>query len=281
MTLVGKIFTVLILVMSVLFMAFSIAVFATHKNWKELADNPDPARPGYKQKLKAKEDELRQARAEIEQIKITLGLEQAARRHALAAAETRARMAEEQRDSLAKTLAERESALNRAAEAQKLAQDRLTALESEVARIRADLKLAQQERDDSFLQVVDLTDKLNQSETTRSQLQQRNDQLVLQVADMNRVMQAHGLDVHTLVSHIPPKVEGIVVEVSEKGLVEISLGHDDGLKVGHTLDVYRGDTYLGRIIIRRTAPDRAVGQVVKELQRGQIKKGDHVTTKLS
>ena len=35
MNLVGKIFVVSILVMSVLFMAFAMAVYATHQNWRE------------------------------------------------------------------------------------------------------------------------------------------------------------------------------------------------------------------------------------------------------
>src|SRR5688572_10141609 len=43
MNLTGKIFTMLILIMSVLFMAFSVMVFATHRNWKEFADNPTPS----------------------------------------------------------------------------------------------------------------------------------------------------------------------------------------------------------------------------------------------
>jgi hypothetical protein len=73
----------------------------------------------------------------------------------------------------------------------------------------------------------------------------------------------------------------VVLEVSGKDLIEISIGADDGLKVGHALDVYRGSTYLGRIVIRKTGPDRAVGQVLRELQRGQIKRGDRVTTRFS
>ena len=42
MTLLGKIFTVLILIMSVLFMSFSIMVFATHQDWQKLVDNASP-----------------------------------------------------------------------------------------------------------------------------------------------------------------------------------------------------------------------------------------------
>ncbi len=37
MSLVGKIFTMLILIFSIVFMAFSMMVFATHKNWKASA----------------------------------------------------------------------------------------------------------------------------------------------------------------------------------------------------------------------------------------------------
>ena len=38
MNLVGKIFIVLILVMSILFMAFSISVYHTHRNWQDLVN---------------------------------------------------------------------------------------------------------------------------------------------------------------------------------------------------------------------------------------------------
>jgi hypothetical protein len=47
------------------------------------------------------------------------------------------------------------------------------------------------------------------------------------------------------------------------------------------LQVYRGNQYLGQIIIRELEPDRAVGQIDKKMQRGRITKGDNVTTKLS
>jgi len=105
--------------------------------------------------------------------------------------------------------------------------------------------------------------------------------LATEITQMKMVMDAHGLTKTTLVSKIPPKVEGRVLAVGAKDLIEISIGADDGLKEGHALEVYRGNTYLGRITIIKTSPDRAVGQIVKELQRGQIKQGDNVSTKLS
>jgi hypothetical protein len=274
MTLVGKIFTVLIFVMSIVFMAFSIMVFATHTNWREQAQK-------LKGQVTQQEQLVVQAKADHDKTKRDLAQEQASRRQALAALQTKLKAAQDGLDAKTAQLIQKETQVNEQSAALKSAEDRLTALANELTDNRKKLQVAQQERDDNFLQVVALTDKFNQSETTRLDLERRNSQLVAQSADMERVMKANGLTVDSLVAHIPPKVEGIVMDVGESDLIEISIGHDDGLKIGHTLDVYRGNNYLGRIVIRKTAPDRAVGQVVKELKRGQIKKGDHVTTKLS
>jgi hypothetical protein len=80
----------------------------------------------------------------------------------------------------------------------------------------------------------------------------------------------------------PPKIEGVVTAVNPQGLVEISIGSDDGIREGHKLDVYRANppTYLGRIEVIKTTPDRAVGKILPELQKGAIRKGDRVATGL-
>jgi hypothetical protein len=131
------------------------------------------------------------------------------------------------------------------------------------------------------LTVVDLTDKLNQAESVRKNLDEVNKQATFEMSKMKSVLNAHGLRADELVTQFPPLVEGRVIDADGKDFIEISIGSDDGLKVGHSLDVYRGNQYLGRIVIKKTNPDRAVGQVKKELQRGQIKRGDRVTTKFS
>src|SRR5438128_11170013 len=88
MTLVGKIFTMLILVLSIVFMAFSMMVFATHKNWKDSA--------------KKLQDNLTKATAanteakhELERLQTDFAREQAARKAAIAALTVRATRAEE------------------------------------------------------------------------------------------------------------------------------------------------------------------------------------------
>lgn len=282
MTLVGKIFTVLIFIMSLVFMSFAVMVFATHQNWRDLVKSTDSSKPGLERRLELKTAELTAAKAEHERTKQQLALEQASRRQALAALQTRLTTAEATVAQQEKELNDKTAALNLESEANKVAQTRLTQLEGEVATLRKETQLAQLDRDTQFSKVVELTDRLNQDEVKRQALEERSNQLNAQLAQMTMVMKAHGLDANSLVSNLEPiNLNGIVLVVGDKDLIEISVGKDDGLREGHIMEVYRGDTYIGQIKIMKVAPDRAVGQINKDLKRGQVKKGDHVTTKFS
>ncbi len=281
MTLVGKIFTVLILLMSMVFMSFAVMVFATHQNWRDKVKNPDPL-IGLEVKLDKMTASLAAAKVEHDRTKQQLALEQASRRQALAALQTRLTNAEKNESDLASQLSVATAALNTESEANKIAQTRLVALETEILKLRKETQLAQLDRDTQFSKVVELTDRLNQDEVKRQALEDRSNQLNAQLAQMKMVMDANGLTVNSLVSKIEPiNLNGIVLIVGDKDLVEISVGKDDGLLEGHIMEVYRGNTYLGQIKIMKVAPDRSVGQINKDLKRGQIRKGDHVTTKFS
>jgi len=80
---------------------------------------------------------------------------------------------------------------------------------------------------------------------------------------------------------IAPPLDGIVTAVSDKNLIEVSLGSDDGLRVGHRVEVFRDNNYLGSAMVLKTDPDRAVAQVDEKSQRGLIKVRDRVATKLT
>jgi len=274
MTLVGKIFTMLIFVLSIVFMAFSIMVFATHRNWKDYAGKLQADLNVLQTQKKDSDDALLRTRND-------LAAEQAARKAALASLQVRVRRAEELLAAKEKELADLSSQHSGTVEAEKQAQERLAALEGEAKKLREDLRGAQKDRDDIFVSVVALTDNLNQAQSQLENLQEVNKEATFQMAKMKMVLDSRGLTPDALVAHIPPKVDGVVLEVSDRNLIEISIGADDGLKAGHELDVHRGGAYLGRIKVLRTSPDRAVGEVMKNLQSGQIKRGDRVTTKFS
>lgn len=283
MNLIGKIFTVLILVLSIMFMAFSVMVFATHRNWRRIADNAQPGpgeKPGYKQQLEALQTKKKEADDLLQKLKNEYAQEQAARKAALASLQVRTAKAEA---DLATKQQELNTVLAQHGEAVKtadLAQTRLAALEEETKKLRDELRGVQADLHQKFIAVVDLTDKLIQAESVRQNLDERNKEALIQISQMKQVLDSRGLTADALVAHIPPKVEGVVLAF-DRDLVEISIGADDGLKVGHALDLFRDNSYLGRIVIRRTDPDRAVGQVVRELQKGQIQRGDRVTSKFN
>jgi hypothetical protein len=284
MTLVGKIFTMLILIMSIVFMSFSVMVFATHKNWREYADNATPGpgqKLGLKQQLEQLQAKKKEADDQLQKTRNELAQEQAARRTALASLQVRATRAEGELAAKQQELDALAAQHTQAAEAAKMAQDRLAALQAETDALRAELRTVQGNLDQKFQNVVSLTDELNQALSQKQILEERNTEAAAQIAQMKTVLDRNGLTADALVAHIPPKVEGVVLEVAGSDLIEISIGADDGLKVGHPLEVYRNNTYLGRIVVRKTGPDRAVGQIQRDLQRGQIKRGDRVTTKFS
>jgi hypothetical protein len=76
-------------------------------------------------------------------------------------------------------------------------------------------------------------------------------------------------------------VDGKILAVNDN-LVEISVGSDAGLMVGHTLDVFRltpKSKYIGMIRIVRVEKTKAVGQLLGKAT-ASLQLGDEVASKL-
>jgi hypothetical protein len=89
-------------------------------------------------------------------------------------------------------------------------------------------------------------------------------------------------DVITDKEQIIPDVSGTVLRVSEdRGeLVEISVGSDDGVRVGMKLDVFVPGQYRGKIEVLKVLPDKSAAQVIPDYSRGQILPNDQVATRI-
>jgi hypothetical protein len=283
MTTLGKVFTVLIFIMSILFMGFSVVVFATHRNWKMLVDNTDTAKGplGLKQQLQAQSETNKGLRAELDGLTNRLAVEMAARRSAISVLETKLANAQ---DGLAKKEAELaglQSAQTEATAAINLAEVRLAELVGDIKKLRDEIRLVQGQRDESFQKVVDLTDKLYSAAGVERNLKEREGQLIGEISKYKRVTDVLGVNPSMPVEMIAPPLEGIVTAVGDKNLIEVSLGSDDGLRVGHRVEVFRDNNYLGSALVLKTDPDRAVAQMDEKSQRGLIKVQDRVATKLT
>jgi len=282
MTLLGKILTVLILIMSVWFLGFAMMVYATHTNWRDEAE-------ATKQKLQNQQEVNRQLKEMQADLTSQIALEQAARRHALASLETKLASRTTELERAQQELAKLTATEGTTAGALVAAQNELTNVTTEVKQLRGEIRVAQDDADSKFQNIVKLTDELNQMRRIKTDLENRQAPLVASVARFKSTLEKMGVGVEvskdgmvrTDAEGIPPKVDGIVVGVGEKNLVEISIGSDDGIQIGNKLDVYRNNAYLGKVVVLKTAPDRAVAEIIPEFRRGTIRKGDRVATKFS
>lgn len=270
MNLVGKIFTVLILVMSIMFMAFAISVYATHRNWSQLAKSTQS-------QVRRLQDENEQLSDKIEQEKNRLAHERAARRSALARLETQVQEKQQQVDARNQQYTDLLAQQRSAIDAVNNAQRQLDQLKERVNALQAEILAAQQDRDQSFERVRQLTDQIHEAEGIRRILEERMNELTQDFAKATTVLKAYDLTIDTPVDGIPPTVEGEVLAVG-RNMIEVSIGEDDGIKEGHTLVVSRRDKYLGRIEVLRVDPDRAVGRI--KYRNAPIQEGDRVQTKV-
>ena len=78
---------------------------------------------------------------------------------------------------------------------------------------------------------------------------------------------------------VPPMAAKVSAVNEEFNIVILSVGKDDGVKPGFEFTVYRGDKYIGKIIVDDVQKDHCSGFSKKELQSGAIEVGDDARTR--
>lgn len=286
---VGKILVILQLVLSILFMAFAGVVYHAHMNWRDDA---------LKQKklVADKTSEQQKERQDFQNLKTEMEtkLKAAQEKAAGADAENRGLIAEVAR--LKKENSDIAVARKTAAEQATVAGDETAARVEESTNLRSLNHILSLARDADLIERTKLEDQVRGLQLDLDTAKLKNKDLVGKVSILQQALEAAGItaDVTELASRgsPPPRVEGIVEAMippkraGASELVEISLGSDQGLKKGHEMTIYRDGQkgkvprYLARIVIVKTTPDKAVGQVIENSRNGVIQKGDNVSTKL-
>jgi hypothetical protein len=274
MNLVGKILVFLIFVMSLVFMGFAVSVYSTHKNWIEVANRTQQQLVVAQEEITKGQAALTAYQGEVDKQK-TAQVETIAKlREKLAGLTTEKAAAEAQLAQLKEESAKQLAALT-------TAQTGLNKHLEQIDILRKDVTSALADRDKNFQQLVSLQDKYNVAAGDLQRVKEMNLRLTEQEAQAKLVLDRHGLSPTTPLGNIPPpKVDGIVLATGTNGLLEISLGADDGLRPGNTLEVSRGRNYLGRVEVLRTDPDKSVVKVIPGYQKGKITRDDRVATRL-
>jgi hypothetical protein len=290
MNLVGKIFTVVILVLCLVFMALAMAVYTAQRNWREVVmlqkSELTPGKTlGLKWQLeeaKALNENLNNDKAKLEK---DIKAEQAARQQALSRLQTELEIARKDRKSLEAGRADLEKDKRDSVAAMNATQKNLTDFRQELDKQRTGLLQAQQDRDKHFNKVVELTDQLNQAVNDKELLRKRTLELAKDLKKADEALQWNGINKNANFKNAkPPQVDAVVTSVLGDGLIEISLGSDAGLREGHQLEVYRTgggqNTYVGRVKVVRTDPSKSVCKVDPNFQNSNIMENDRVASEI-
>ncbi|HAN97525.1 MAG TPA: hypothetical protein DCQ98_08910 [Planctomycetaceae bacterium] len=275
MTFVGKLFTVLILICSIFLTAVAVMLAASQQNWKEQAMENKSKAESYAQLLNASRNQVEEIKAALERERVT---------SRLALQRVQVQLLVEQADAAAKETRLADLVRADGAQVQVIQQNtvRLTELMEENERLRTSANELTETLHNTLTRVTSLTDANYKLEGEIARLSERSGQLANDVAQIEKVMTAYGLDRDSLTAHIPPAVEGRVTAISRtvKGLIELSLGSDDGLRVGHRMDVFRDGKYLGAVVVKSVTDNSATAEIVPELNEAPIRENDRVTTQL-
>lgn len=290
MNLLGKIFVVLILVMSLLFLGMSLMVYATHKNWMAAINRTQqevkPGQPlGLKPQLTEAKAKVADLEAQLAKLKTEVDSEEAARRVQLAKLETEKAELKKEYDDLLQREAKIKEETRVAQETTKQAQEMLSAKLEEIDTLRDQMSKAYADRDTQFDNSVALEDKLHQATNELDRAKSNTEMLTRHVVNYKKAADRTGVDLNAPVDNIPPKLDGRVLASRSDGMVEISLGADDGLRNGHRFFLYRthggSSKFLGVAEVVKTTPDKSVGKLIPEFKKGPIERDDRVATRLN
>jgi hypothetical protein len=254
-------------------------VFTTSKNWMVATKNEQTKVEDLKKKLndakaaseaskKALEDFKAQSDEEKKTLANSLGSEQ---------------------DSNKQNIAQLTSARGQLAVAQQTAKSALEeadAKRNETLQLRTQLTAVEKQANEYKLDQAEKNDKIRDLARQLETATKNNSTLRETVAKFAELLTKNGLS--TDISQIkglatPPTVTGKINRIDDSNRsMEISIGSDDGLVVGHELYLYRispRPEFLGKVVIVSVDPDQAVARVVGKTYMGKkLKEGDIVSS---
>jgi hypothetical protein len=272
MNLLGKVFTLLTLILSVVFFIVSVMVNATHIDQRTKATaSKDEANKANQEKATLQE--------KLEQTKRELAIEQMARRTALASLQTQVSQIAADLTEKEKQLRDLTSAHTTIVATEKTTTETLKTRIAENDLLREQIKSARQDRDQLFQRLVGMKDLFNRLQGDHDRLTERYSELNNNYNLAAEKFQALGIKPDTDLG-VPPAVNGTVLAVATNGMLQVSLGHDDGIRENMELDVHRGGSYIGKVKVTKVTPNNSIAEVLTKYQKGYVQAGDRVDSKL-
>lgn len=283
MDILGKIFVFAIFIMSLVFMSFSVAIYATHTNWREeierTAAQAGVGKPvGYREQLKQAKEERERLAAQITDLVRKVSESEVARDQVIAQVQEALREKNADLDALRRTKNDSEKAAEEARSQLATTQKQLEEMSGSIEKLREQILAEQSKVDAAVRRSAELADDLHEKQAFLQIAEERKKQLEKQVANARELLKSAGLDLGAAVEGLP-ELEGAVSAVGSD-MVEISLGGHDGIRKNVDLEVYRDATYVGRVRVIDVMPDKAFARPIKDYMKDVIRRGDRVATRL-
>jgi len=276
MNTVGKIFVSLIAIMSIVFFSLSLVVYASHKNWKD--DSAAKAK-----QISSLQNEKNILSAQKEDLEKKIESDKTSYEQAIGALHEMVQYLQTENDRLTTDVSKLNRDLQQRVEVITANEAMIKDYQVSIETLHKNLASAQEQRAGYLQTLAETINRLHELASVRGDLEQKNKELTVEFDKALTVLNMNGLEPtpELYEKTLPFSVKGSILAVQDgpKGLIMISLGADDGLKPGHQLEVSHEGSYLGKIEVVTTEPNRAVARILPEYRQGTMKEGDDVSSK--
>ena len=264
MNLVGKIFVVLIFVLSLVLMSLTVAVYMTHTNWYVYVNNTDTS-TGYPLGIAPQLANVQEENANLRKAYATLlgdfekALQEStnAKSEIVAVKENQTKEVQELKETIGSSYAEMNTRLDDTHKA-------LVTIASGHELLRDSIKTFQKEVTSISDKLSDRTGFMNeiaQLERRNRELASRNDDLKNENVLANEVLTYNNMvnDLEYYRTQTPPvSIQGRVIEQAGRK-IRINVGSDDGIRPGHKFQLLSkdGTTYICDVEVENVMPDVA------------------------
>ncbi|HYW78531.1 MAG TPA: hypothetical protein VE890_03105 [Thermoguttaceae bacterium] len=284
MTLVGKIFTVLIFVMSLVFMSFTVAVYATHKNWRDIVINGTKTELPLVEQLEQKENRNQELRDQKASLEAELAAQKKASDQVHSKLESEYDLLKANHEGLVGRHADLLTDQRDKVAALTAAHNTLKSLRDRSALIEDARKSAEQDKDAAMKELIRQTEVSHAAVAELERVKKRQVEILQDLAKAKEVLAKFGLNGDPAGHQdVAPIIDAIVLAAPQQDLIEISVGEDDGLRQGHQLEVFRVQggrrVYVGRIVVIRTDYDKSVCKIDPNYRQSPVQVNDRVFSK--
>ena len=284
MNTVCKIFVVLVFSLCVILMSIALIFVAEPTNWRKVIDNDgtDGKPLGYKQLIQAKNTDN----------------------------ETLRSINDDWTERLANAKVDRENAVKELTQQKQDNQDKITQMQKEVDEARDKMRVlvahinSEQEqanqlarenivireqmnglivaRDREVKKNIQATDEIEETERRIAAMKSKDEVLSAELGRVKSVLTYLDLtpEVASYGALIPPMglIGRVLAADPDRKMVEISLGSDDGVRIGHRFEVLSDDgtAYLGRVQVANLFNDKAICENIEGFENGVYSKGNRV-----